>query len=181
MSLHEHIWTVYEGVWAEAQRLGIRIAYTGMAPDNEAGWFEIMRSGDPKIVIVRPYYMTSPQPSRIYNNERVVADAVLEGELLTMAHEFGHYWSWRQGQRPADLGEVSELFFDALHNGAKLSRANADKIYEEEQRAWQYARDLLAKSGYQHWSTFDERVRVSLKAYRERFAQTVSIEASELR
>lgn len=86
-------------------------------------------------------------------------------ELLTLAHEYGHAVSWREGRRTKAYVAV----VDRMHEpDAKFDETEALLILDEECRAWRRARTVLAEVGFEKRTEFEQRQANDLKIYCER-------------
>jgi hypothetical protein len=65
-------------------------------------------------------------------------------ELLTLAHEFGHAQSWKEGRDTTRLAER----YNAYRAGQDLDDAERVEILDEECRAWKRASPCLAERGF---------------------------------
>lgn len=155
--------TTYAQLWSAATAAGAYVSYRGLADNGEAGWFEVLRSASrpiPKIVVVRARYLPTPQPAWSLNDGNELTTDVLEDELITLAHEFGHYKSWCNS-RPAELEPAQEKF----HSGHRLTLEEAKLVYDEEVTAWKLAREQLALQGYIAFETLNQHEAASLGTY----------------
>lgn len=119
--------------------------------DPEAGYFVSAPGGHPppRIVIYRA---------------RVDQPGDELDELLTLAHEFGHYRSFAAGQRTKEY----ETVLDDRATWLTRSIEERQLILEEEARAWTYARSELDVLGFVNWAAFEQREAESLRHYRLR-------------
>jgi hypothetical protein len=128
--------------------------FTRLQPDEiEAGWFSPAPNGQPPplIVVYRPSHQDVPGD-------------VLQ-ELLTLAHEFGHFRSFGKDLRTA----AYEAAIEVPHaEWPTLDTRSRNAILQEEMRAWQLGREALEGIGFTDWGAFDTRQRESLAGYRSR-------------
>lgn len=64
-----------------------------------------------------------------------------EFKISILAHEFGHYLSWKNKECPPDKLEKR------FHNGCNISKREAKIIIDEEKRAWKYGFAFLEEHG----------------------------------
>jgi hypothetical protein len=124
-----------------------RLATEGPAyfSGGEAGSFEICTVGANGPVI-RLFW---PRPSLRLPDQHSVVELVeaAQGsseELYTLAHEYGHYLSYKRGKR-SPCYESSLLKFNG---GQTLTRKERAAILEEESRAWSYGVSTLKCLGF---------------------------------
>jgi hypothetical protein len=91
-------------------------------------------------------------------------------ELFSVAHEAGHWRSWSNGWQPAYAWTRDYLF--ARHNaekvqGGKLTEPEGRLVFDEEERAWRFGREMLVDVGFSNLDDFDARAARSLGVYRE--------------
>jgi len=125
-----------------------------LSPDEvEDGWFSPETNGVklPQIVIYRP------------RHKDVAGDAL--HELLTLAHELGHYRSYEKGFRGADYDEAIRTPWRAWPT---LSVGGRHAILQEERRAWQFAREILAQVGFSDWEAFWLKHQNAIADYRNK-------------
>ena len=123
-----------------------------LGPDEvEDGWFSPAPFGypPPQIGIYRPRHQDEP------------GDTL--HELLTLAHELGHYRSFEKGFRGADYEEAIQSPWRAWPT---LSVGARHAILQEERRAWQFAREILAQVGFSDWEAFWVKHQNAIGAYR---------------
>lgn len=127
---------------------------TRLDPEEiEAGWFSPapFEVPPPRIVIYRPRHMDEPGD-------------VLQ-ELLTLAHELGHFRSFDRGLRTPEYNQaikVPRSEWPTLNRSARIS------ILDEERRAWQFAREILGGIGFSDWDAFWRGHQEALTEYRKR-------------
>lgn len=84
-------------------------------------------------------------------------------ELWTLAHEYGHYASWRAGQRTRQYQDA----MDRLSENRDLLDGDAELILDEERRAWDNAeRWLKMHVAGESMLGFAARREASLNIYR---------------
>jgi len=125
-----------------------------LSPEEiEAGWFDPEPYGvpPPQIVLYRPRHQDE-------------SGDVLH-EVLTLAHELGHYRSFDKGLRTPEYAAAIKVPWQEWPD---LSRRDRCSILEEERRAWQFAREILGEVGFSDWDAFWRRHQESLADYRAR-------------
>ena len=96
-------------------------------------------------------------------------------ELLTLAHELGHWQSWTSD--PARYVRQTHL---ADLPPSQVSREDANLVLEEEERAWSFARPLLSEhTGFRDWPVFEVRRERALDIYRELYGAGERVDAQE--
>ena len=84
-------------------------------------------------------------------------------ELLTLAHEDGHYLSSKKGNRtPEYLEAVNAL---RSENGGVLRSEQRSRIVAEEERAWSNAKAVLKRLGFAQWRRYNARRKQSIAMY----------------
>lgn len=184
-----------EAVWNRAKSEGSIVRF-GVCTGGEAGWF-FPRDWPgprprPQIQLHRPYYEDGDRPTRGRNNGTVLTPEELRNELITLAHEYGHFASWN-GRTPAaewaryfetakkrsvltdefsahntgltDI-EFTRLLGEALQTG--LAADEIEMIMREEALAWEIGRDVLASLQYDHLDEYDTKAKVGLHNHRVR-------------
>lgn len=133
---------------------GVTYYRRGLVPDemDEAGSFDPAPNGvrRPRIVIYRLRGMNEPGD-------------VLD-ELLTLAHEFGHFCSFDKGLRTPEYDEALRDW----REGRDLTRAARTSVLDEERRAWRFAREILGEVGFSDWDAFWRSHQDALADYRRR-------------
>lgn len=82
--------------------------------------------------------------------------------LVTVAHEFGHFMSYNQGNHDKALQLGLELMYKKDFNDeGKFTYL----VFAEEVIAWKKAKEWLTLFEFTHWSIFDKVKFNSLKAY----------------
>ncbi len=94
------------------------------------------------------------------NDENIIN---LERELLVLAHEFGHYKSYRAG-RPPGLDDAARLL--GANEIDEMMPYQKKIIVDEEVCAWAYAQKILEQKGYGRWRVFENMKEGGLEAYR---------------
>jgi hypothetical protein len=161
---------IYRAIWQRAENQGVRVEYRGETPACEAGYFHPtnVNGTGPVIVMFRPYYAgpaDKPSFERL-SEPRELSDDDVVRELCTLAHEFGHFESWRSS------GDWSEYLAAvvAREDGRALSERERTLIIEEEERAWRLGREVLGALGFQDWEHFEACERAGLAEHRRRMA-----------
>lgn len=187
---------VYELVWNRAAFLGAYVHYDrqlAFSGGDRKGFFHPNEeTQQPKIHIacVRKRIGTTPKL-----NDKTPEEIV--AELHTLAHETGHFLSWRHawngdGEARAALAEkrIAAVRFDEVFNEtskttseelpdqefARIVNANIQRelterqrelILAEEERAWTLGRELLVEFGYDGLAAYDTRATFALGGYRD--------------
>jgi hypothetical protein len=161
----------YARLWGTAEGDGAFVTYEGTAPHGtEAGWFHPTDAGgDPKIVVVRPYYMHHTMP-HWERSDGVAVD--IEAEFCVLAHEYGHMVSWRAGNRTAEYVTAAEAV-NARERGKPLALDGKARalVFDEEERAWKNGRKVLRSYDWTPWERFNAEEKKALDVYREILAQ----------
>ena len=141
------LFEIYVALWKTASIEGAFVHYEGRGERGEAGWFHPRDElAGPEIVIVRPFYGNATEPSDSRTDGQPVD---LQSELVTLAHEYGHFRSWSD-DRPrwnayyAALLHRDRVYDDAVGDDAarwlevarRLSLEEKHLILQEEERAW---------------------------------------------
>lgn len=87
-------------------------------------------------------------------------------DVVTLAHEFGHFRSDEAGHFSQDyLGarDLANAFERGL--GKRPSAHQARLVYAEELRAWRFAHESLARLGFEDWLGFTNRRAANLRSY----------------
>lgn len=182
---------IYEALWRRAQAEGARVQYVGPRRGEPAGYFH------PKhrtIAVTRPYYRSpSKEPTRESNAPPHLPQPDLLAELITLAHEYGHFRSWagrtdraeyevydaiakrrdvitaeEVARMPKGLTkqEWNDRLRRALYDG--LDDDARARILREETLAWEAGREVLAELGHTDFTLYDERTRTGLHNHRYR-------------
>ena len=128
--------------------------WTRLNPDEvEAGSFDPEPFGvrSPRIVIYRPRHMNEP------------GDVL--GELLTLAHELGHFRSFDGGLRTPEYDDAIKV---PWRDWPTLSKRARTSILDEERRAWRFAREILGEVGFSDWDALWRAHQDALAGYRTR-------------
>jgi hypothetical protein len=167
----EEMWTVYVRLWGRCEGRDLFVRYVGPEDvrDGEAGYFhprdDPRFSGSPEIAIMRRDFdhdKPSAPTSRRRDASSVDRGGLFE-ELCTLAHEFGHSRSWRDGQRT----EVYAEAVIAFDKSATLSDVQRKAIMDEEERAWNFGRLELDFLGFSEWAGFRANQDRALRIYGE--------------
>jgi hypothetical protein len=177
----EDLWTVYLALWRRAEAEGAWVRYFGADHGGRAGWFHSRQDPRrakqlrPEITIVRPYYIPPMnQPSR--ERQAGHPPPSLHEELTTLAHEYGHFSSYR-GRTPPD---EYERYFAAQVKRDELGINNRDavmlglndeereRIMREETLAWVIGREVLTELGAIDFALYDDRTKRGLHNHRYR-------------
>ncbi|HEU4411656.1 MAG TPA: hypothetical protein VFS43_40810 [Polyangiaceae bacterium] len=169
----EHVWGVYEPFWRFMQRQKrIIVMYAGPTPDGERGTFcpndDAPVPCPPMITVTREHYLTPETEPRRERADKVKPD--LLDELITLAHEYGHFVSWGEGHRTPELVEAGNRLFRRRAGDLQepcLDASQRDLVLQEEERAWSHGRRALQKTGFEWWPAFDQREQEDLGHYKE--------------
>jgi len=189
----DDVYPVYERLWRRAQAEGAIVRYEGLAPNGEAGWFHPTYYPKPTIIVMRPYYKEDDQPARDSNAPPPLAQPNIHEELITLAHEYGHFRSWAgrterskynlydvaAERRDAITAEVISKMPEGLSKQehwerrrtavrAALGADDLTRIIGEETLAWEVGREVLAELGLTDFALYDERMRRGLHYHRYR-------------
>ncbi len=167
------LWATYVALWKRAQAAGIHVHYNGIANNPRSGGFH-PRDGAtdggrrPMIEIVRPYYETHDEPTQGRNTggAHLPPPDLLE-ELITLAHEFGHFLSWKQGNRTRPYVDATthiERYFDG-EDLPRLAEEQIQLVRDEERRAWTFGEEELRELGFADWDAFCSHKRDALDQY----------------
>jgi len=168
------LFDVYVALWRRIQADVGRLSYSGINAD-EGGHFQHDGCGahkKPEIVISRPFYASpADEPSEFRSTgERVD----IKSELFTLAHEYGHYLSWRV-ETPREQwaqyhaaafhrdGVVNQNDWDAVPTA--LSDAEKQLISDEETLAWKLGRQFIPS---ELLPEYDEKARFGVHNHRYR-------------
>ena len=176
----DQTWTVYVRLWGRcegsARRTEASTFVHYIEPEEvragEAGYFHPHddERGEPEIAIARfgcgNHDRSAPTKER-QNGTRLTHNDLL-AELYNLAHQFGHYRSWRQGERTKEYEEAVVAF----SKGLPLSEEQQKLILAEEERAWEFARLELGSLGFSEWARFDAAKMCGLDAYQQTFWPT---------
>lgn len=185
----------YERLWLQAEGEGVWVHYAGAWPgENRNGYFDPREDEklSPMLAIVRPYYKEpSETPSRDSNAPIPLARPDLLEELITLAHEYGHFQSYKgrtaraewkiydaiahsrdeiahnlRDTCPDGLSDEQALYRFRHGMGEQLGADACDRILREESLAWTIGRETLATLGWTDFERFDQRERDGLHMQR---------------
>jgi hypothetical protein len=130
-------------------------------PPNEDGWG--YRGGMIDIIHRRSF--------SIYTQQQI-ADFVGTAErpldsLLTLAHEFGHYWSYTKGERTSGYEEALRLF-NYGNPMSPMSDEHKAFILSEEDRAWCYGAGVLFEIGFADVDCIEHAKKIDLEKYKKK-------------
>jgi hypothetical protein len=93
-------------------------------------------------------------------------------DACILAHEYGHFLSERDGSRTPAYEAALDAFHAAQDEGGRALSTNEQAlVLDEETRAWDLGRQVLAELGVDEWRAFDERRERALASYRAEFAR----------
>lgn len=191
------VFQVYEALWHQAEAEGARVRYDGLT--HLDGWFHPDPYGRgeerPTIAIRRRNHERARVPSR-FLNAGAPSDAAqpdLRAELVTLAHEYGHFASWKertaratwqlyyQAARRRDAawgavdvdtvaGEGDSEYNERLRSAARevLTKEQVDLILSEEERAWAFGREALVALGFVDLQSYEEARSRGIRNHRYR-------------
>jgi len=198
---HMDVFPIYEKLWHMGQDDGAYVHYEEWQPKGEMsegrnGHFDAKTdetpSAKPEIVIGRDSYLAKDRPDRGCNGASLPTPPNLFEELITLAHEFGHYRSFREDrirwERYASANFLItwisyrfvgvDLFLEVpiSKDGTSLRQAvyqgldeqNRNRILDEEMRAWRIGRKILAQLGLIDFARYNEREQSGLQTHRRR-------------
>jgi hypothetical protein len=164
----------YEALWRRIQSDGVWVHYNGLAT-HEGGHFAhdgCGRKKKPEIQITRSFYrMPQDEPTELLNHGQ---PGNVKDELLILAHEYGHYLSWK-GETPSEKwneyhaaafhrdGVVKQVGWDAVR--AALSEDEKQLISDEEDLAWRLGRRFIPDDLH---AEYDEKARRGVHNHRYR-------------
>lgn len=86
-------------------------------------------------------------------------------ELITLAHECGHYTSLRDGHRTESY---EQALAKLVTHEASFDERDCEAIRAEERRAWASGRDWLDSVGFTAWDEYDRATRDGLRVLDEK-------------
>jgi hypothetical protein len=170
----------YVALWRQIESEGVRLLYDGLifAHGIEGLFIHEGRCEPtrPEIWISRPTYkQPRNQPLDVHGDG---TPAPIEKELLTLAHEYGHFLSWKGRATDGrwDAYRAAALRRDDIAVGAgpdgvrvawsaAMSEADKTLILDEETLAWKLGRPSIPDELH---AEYDEKTRLSLHFYRYR-------------
>lgn len=117
-----------------------------------------------------------PQPPGAYSGINIFrpmpgTPRAADDELATLAHEAGHWRSWKLGERPEQKA-YAEAVDTPLEQWPSLPAAAKNMILGEEVAAWRHGRALLnevvGSLPEAFWASYERNVTRSLTEYRKR-------------
>lgn len=91
-------------------------------------------------------------------------------EVITFAHELGHFFSWKEDPSRYTDDYLATRSLPVAHRS--VNEAELEVIVAEEERAWRFARDHLSRHGFDAWDVFERREAESLLAYKAALGTT---------
>lgn len=162
---NDEVFPHYKDLWKRTPLDDLYIHYEGRSLNGEAGYFQHdgQGNGNPRIVIIRAHYAEpDDEPSMIRADGEPVD---LAAEMITLAHEYGHYLSFSERTPRAQwhayyraLQERDRLVSELLKRGCnnvlthrdrlkqRLSGRDKTLIIEEETLAWTLGRQFVPPS-----------------------------------
>jgi hypothetical protein len=131
------------------------VAFSGYVPNVRPDGTKL-----PTIFIHRKDAVPQPQdkPDRVTQPEE---------DACVLAHEHGHFLSNENGERTTEYESALAVCHGMRSGGRAPTMVERDAVYDEEHRAWEYARKTLTKLGVHEWTFFDAYRESKLKGYRE--------------
>jgi hypothetical protein len=164
------VWSIYLRIWRQANADGVHVSYTGLAGLEGGKFYLVPGNKKPaRIEVCRPFYETFATPSQ-GRNAGAPADMPapdLTIELFVLAHEIGHFESWRGDSARFDLDAASHqrLLAWLADPAAPVLPADGPIILAEENRAWDSARVTLEREGFTDLHALDEHRAKCLRTY----------------
>lgn len=161
-AMYETLKSKHDGEQRAGYRLGVLPPRSRLSDNyaGQAGGFKAYPPANPA------WEGPSQAAVWIHRDHSQIAGDALE-ELLTLAHELGHWRSFCDGNHtPTYQAAVFAPYYQWPTLGLDAKRA----IFAEESRAWDNARTILAEVGFQNAAAFEGRRAWSLDDYRERLA-----------
>jgi hypothetical protein len=163
------VWSIYVRLWRQANADDVHVSYTGLA-GLEGGKFYLMPGNKKpaRIEVCRPFYETFATPSQ-GRNAGAPADMPapdLTIELFVLAHEIGHFESWREDSARFDLHAASyERLTAHVADASTILLPEDARILDEENRAWDTARATLQREAFADLDALDVHRAKSLQTY----------------
>ena len=194
MAPADDMFSIYRALWERAEKQGALIRYNGLMADGEGSFYPAPgRNGiaTPTIEIGRPYYdrIDAPSQSRNASGQEKLPAPDLLCETATLAHEVGHFLSWKERTSPDEYKEyfnaakVRDMAWDgvpstddvdAYNDGIRaaaqsvLTSQQIERILAEEQLAWDIGREVLVDLGFDEWTYYARRESDGLYFHRYR-------------
>jgi len=125
------------------------------------------------------FFTPDRNPNYLYPVIRVHREHAMQpgppiDELVILAHEAGHFDSYRAAHHTDDYARAVDAFKGHLATFGQANRSALDPelvaiVFAEERRAWKFARARLEALGFTHWPSFEEHEARGLGFYVERF------------
>lgn len=172
----------YVALWHRAQDEGAYVRYEGSMPvPGSAGHFHPRNEGPPPhrsplIGILRPSYAKRSEPTKQCGNGTTPD---LLAELFTLAHEYGHFVSYKAGGRTLAYAEAVK-HLERRKQGTQvkgegpLSEGERELIRREEKLAWAYGRKTLVELGFGGITDYDRVAAEHLGIYEKVFELDVA-------
>ena len=182
--MSESLFAAYKSLWKTAEDGGnVWVHYVGQDPNGAAGWFKPDGRGifkKPEIAMVRPYYIEPTTEPSDRRSDGAPVD--LRAEIITLAHEFGHYLSWKESTEEARKSYRAAIDrWDAIKKKlnknasaeeerktvvSTLAETEKNLILAEEERAWRLGRPHVPDTIV---GEYERRKTTGLHFYRYRF------------
>jgi hypothetical protein len=198
---------VYEQIWRRAEAEDAWVLYYGESNRGEHGYFHPCEEEGAKatIAIWRPAPDDEETPSRKRNDGTELTDQELREELMTLAHEYGHFQSWSRSKTTGGSARASwKAYFDVAHrrdalsdritqefpgqdvstrvraaNQRELTGVDRERIVNEEATAWRYGREILEHLGFAGLAEYDAVAETRVQIYRYRLGMVELHEVPE--
>jgi len=159
---------MYVSLWNMAKENGIVVEYGDMH-NGGAGGFQEDRLGWPCIKIVRSHTgLDQEDPTRTHDPDAPPDEQpdILD-EPITLSYEYGHWCSWREGNRPPGYRGAVDRFND---DPGPLPEGDRDLVRAEEGHADRLGAVVLRTLGFDAWDAWERRAERARELYAERFA-----------
>jgi hypothetical protein len=94
--------------------------------------------------------------------------------LLTLAHEGGHFRSFRDCLHPVRYTAAVSRY----RKRKRIAARHKEMVLDEERRAWTYAVELLHELGFDDWLAFSKAKRAALATYEAMVTLSGRLEAA---
>ena len=147
------------------QGVSLRISGAGNTNDEE-GFFDFKGN---RIELFVPVARGWVDPKTAGQIARQSTNPIFE--LITLAHEYGHFISARRGDRSAEFNLVNST---QVGQWQLLNAHQKEVIWIEELIAWKNARYVLRGLGFDGWPTFNKAKIEAMAAYENRLHHTLN-------
>ena len=159
----------YERLWKLAQDGDpVRVIYgtalaVGGSPLAEGGMF-YPQDDQGRIDVWRMGYVNQFEPHWQRTDGVALTADELRAELYVLAHEYGHYRSWKAGTWAPHHAALTR-FSSAVRESRPALRPDRDDVVGEEQGAWCTARVVLESLGWKDWLSFEATAHRAVASY----------------